>query len=359
MAHTCYINENQGEQCDPIWNSQVRAVVGTSAPSISSLSPSSAVPGSSGTLTLNGDNLLNLFDPTGQPDVTSSTSSITLSSPPAPSPASTSVQVNYSIAAGATPGSYDVTASNNWGTSNAAAFTVASGTKVQSQNKDIPKPAIALSPMVTDAGCSGGELHNPTRIVWWGQIIGAYPAGDIECAITNVMAGQQIQPYVPPFYLTGTAWAYPQTLTWTISDCSDSNCTTKTSTVHAVGNYSITYGSNNVPTKSTLTTIGQVNMNQNPIRFYFTVPGKTEQVDVTGTFTDGSTLSAWARFNVEGPSVNLKATMPTNGSGVQVYSLSGQEWFGIWGVPGNTLNPQLGSTSRVMRRKSPPVPNRF
>lgn len=329
----CHYHENRGEQCDPIWNGQVGAVESTAAPSISSLSPPSAVPSSSGTLAINGDNLLNIFDPAGQPDVTISSSSVTLSSPTAPSPASTSVRVNYSIAADATPGSYDVTASNNWGTSNAAAFTIDSGATVQSQNRAISQSAITVSPLVTGAGCSG-EIVNPTRIVWWGSVIGPYPAGDIECMTTNVMAGQQIYIGVPPVPLLNNNWLNVRNLTWTISDCSDSNCTTKTSTVHAVKNYSVTYDSNNVPTKSTLEAIGLVNMNQNPIQFYFTVPGKAEQVDVTGTFTDGSTLSAWARFYVEGPTLNLQANMPTDGSGVQIYNYNNQEFLGIWGVNG-------------------------
>lgn len=209
----------------------------------------------------------------------------------------TSVHVNYSIPAGATPGPYDVNVSNNWGTSNAAAITVASGATVQSQNKAAPQPSTTISPLVTNAGC-GGEVVNPTRIVWYGKIVGPYPADDIECATTNVMAGQQINIYVPPFLITGNNWGVPANLTWTISDCSDSTCASKTNTVHAVGGYTASAQS------GTLTPISSVKMNTNPITFYFTVSGHYEEVDVTVTFYDGtnySTYSAWARFYVKGP----------------------------------------------------------
>lgn len=318
--YTCYYNANGGKECDPVWNNQVAAVESTATPSISSLSPPSAIPGSSGTLTINGDNLLDIFDPAGQPQVTSSGSSVMLSSPPAPSPASTSVQVNYSIAVDARPGPYDVTVSNNWGTSNAAAFTVDPGATVQSQNKAASQPATTISPLVVGANCSG-EVINPTRIVWYEGITFPYPAGDIECTTTNVMAGQQIYIYVPPYYLTGSTWAVPTNVTWTISDCSDSTCATKTNTVNAVGGYTASAAS------GTVKPITQVPMNQNPITFYFTVPGHYEEVDVTGTFTDGTNLSAWARFNVNGPTGTLipteslqttdsatVLTNPTNGS---------------------------------------------
>jgi hypothetical protein len=314
--YTCYYNENGVKGCDPVWNYQVAAVESTAAPSISSLSPPSAVPGSSGTLTINGANLLNIFDPSGQPQVTSSGSGVTLSSPPTPSPASTSVQVNYSIAGGATPGSYDVTASNNWGASNAAVFTVASDATVQSQNKATPKLAATVTPLVTNAGCGGGEISNPTRIIRVSRgniLVGSYPTGDIECMTppTNVMAGELIGLDVPPFYVgkdptTGDdIWGQVQSLTWTISDCTESTCATKTNTVNAVGNYTASAASGKVQL------IKDVDMTQNPIFFYFTVPGHYEEVDVTVTFIEGSTYStysAWARFYVGGPTGNLLLT---------------------------------------------------
>jgi hypothetical protein len=127
-------------------------------------------------------------------------------------------------------------------------------------------------------------------------MIGPYPAGDIECVTTNVMAGQQIKIEVPPFLIVDNDWASVESITWIIYDCSDSTCATKTTpAVNAVGGYTASAQS------GTVNPITPADLNYNPIQIYFTAPGHYEEVVVTGTFSDDSTISAWAIFNVQGP----------------------------------------------------------
>lgn len=290
--YTCYSRENGGKKCDPVWNNQVSAVESTAAPSISSLSPLSALAGSVGTLTINGDNLLNIFDPAGQPQVSSSSSSVLLSSPPAPSPASTSVQANYSVAADAAPGAYDVTASNSWGISDAVAFTVTSVATAPLQNKAAAHPAATISPLATGGNCSSNEVQNNTRIEWWGQLINT--GTGIECSTTNVFAGQQIIIKV----LSTDSSQIVTTQTWKIYDCSDSTCDPAgrtTPAVNAVKGYTASAQS------GTVILMTPTDLNKNTLQFYSTAPGHYEEVVVSGTFSDNSTVSAWAIFNVQGP----------------------------------------------------------
>lgn len=109
----------------------------SAAPWISSISPSSGSVGTSGTITVQGEDLIDVFTQTTTPAMTGSGVNLAVASP-----TSNEVSLSYSIATNASTGTHDLTLTTRFGTSNAAAFNVGD-----------PTPNItSINPNVWNAG---------------------------------------------------------------------------------------------------------------------------------------------------------------------------------------------------------------
>jgi hypothetical protein len=112
----------------------------TAAPTITLISPTSAILGSSGTITVTGDSLLDVFTGETTPAITGSGVTLNESSPG--SDTAEQVVLSYSIAASASTGNQTLTLATRFGTSNGVAFAV-----------DDPAPVItSVSPSTWPAG---------------------------------------------------------------------------------------------------------------------------------------------------------------------------------------------------------------
>jgi hypothetical protein len=126
----------------------------SAGPTITSISPSSAVVGASGTITVYGSNLVDVFTNQASASITGSGISLSIGSASA-----SQVTVNYSIATNASTGNQNLTLSTRFGTSNAAAFNVGDPTPV----------VVSISPSVWSAG-------TVTRITISGRSFGSNPS---------------------------------------------------------------------------------------------------------------------------------------------------------------------------------------
>lgn len=109
----------------------------SAGPTITSISPTAGTVGTSGTITVYGDNLVDVF--TGQASASITGSGVTLS---VNSASASQVTLNYSISTNASTGSQNLTLSTRFGTSNPAAFNVGD-----------PSPVInSISPDTWQAG---------------------------------------------------------------------------------------------------------------------------------------------------------------------------------------------------------------
>ena len=119
----------------------------TGTPSITSISPNSGALGSSGTITVQGSNLTDIFTQSTTPNITGSGMSLSVQSvgpPPASAVIAGTSQVTlaYTIAQNASTGTHNITLSNHFGTSNAVAFNVGD-----------PTPTVtSVTPSVWQAG---------------------------------------------------------------------------------------------------------------------------------------------------------------------------------------------------------------
>ncbi len=385
------------EDCDAPWTQAY--LYGTlGAPSISSISPNAGTIGKSGTINVNGENLLDPFTGNASPTITGS--GVTLSA--ATSSTETQVNLNFTTAQGATTGDQSLTLQNRFGTSNAATFTVGYPPAVvtnvspsvwtagQSTSMTITGTGFGSAPTLSATGTGVNLTLNSaspdgTTIHATATVALNAPNESVTITVQPGYAGSGFYCNCPPDQANGTDTATVQanlpapTITIlnggtntplvgqqvALQVSSPSNYTIASQTWQfinpndAVANYVITYSGTTassacylpvVPGSGTGICNGSVfsltNSTLGP--FYFLVPGATETVTVAARYrmADGSTSdpvsSAPQSFSIQGPTMNLKANMPTNGSGVQVYSYSGKEWFGIWGVSGKPTDPITG-----------------
>jgi hypothetical protein len=108
------------------------------APTINSISPTGASLGSSGTITVDGQNLETEYDGDEPPTVAITGSGITVSVATSPAPTAQEVTVNYSITANASTGPQNLTLTTLFGASNAAQFTI--GDPTPAINSVTPSP---------------------------------------------------------------------------------------------------------------------------------------------------------------------------------------------------------------------------
>lgn len=130
----------------------------TGPPSISSISPNSGAIGSSGTITVQGSNLTDIFTQSTTPNITGSGMSISVQSigaPPAGPVVTGASQVTlaYTIAQNASTGAHNITLSNHFGTSNAVAFNVGDPTPViTSVTPNVWQAGNSISVTITGTG---------------------------------------------------------------------------------------------------------------------------------------------------------------------------------------------------------------
>ena len=386
------------EDCDAPWTQAY--LYGTlGAPSISSISPNSGIIGKSGTITVSGQDLIDPFTSKASAAITGSGVTLSVNG----TPSNTSVALNYSIASNAAAGNQSLTLSSRLGTSNTEQFTVgyppatitgispSTWTAGNTYNVTITGQNFGTAPTLSISApgvtLQTGYSANPNgQSIQATVVIAANaPTESVSISVQPGYAGSgfycvcngsapngtdtvTVQANLPAPTITilnggtNTPFAGQQV---TLQVSSSSNYTIASQTWQftnpndAVANYVITYNGTTassacylpvVPGSGTGICNGSVfsltNSTLGP--FYFLVPGAPETVTVAASYrmADGSTSapvsSAPQSFSIQGPTVNLKANMPTNGSGVQVYSYSGQEWFGIWGVSGKPTDPTTG-----------------
>lgn len=132
----------------------------TGVPSITSINPSSGTVGSSGTITVQGSNLTDIFTSpqSTTPNVTGSGMSLSVQSvgPPPPGPivvGASQVTLAYTIAQNASTGAHNITLSNHFGTSNAVAFNVGDPTPViTSVTPNVWQAGNSISVTITGSG---------------------------------------------------------------------------------------------------------------------------------------------------------------------------------------------------------------
>jgi hypothetical protein len=399
-AGACYYYDEEGD-CEFANLGYLPLQLQTGAPSISRINPNSGTIGDQGkTITVTGENLVDDFGASGVSITGGVTAQVDQNS------SSTQATIDYSIPSSATAGQQTLTMANSFGNSNGEQFTVgyppavvtnvSPATWTAGQNNIAvtitgqnfgTAPTLSISaPGVTVSGYTANPngqsiqatvnvaVNAPNEAVqitvqpgytgknfYCGSCNGGSPNGTdtanvqqslpaptiaIQNSGTNTpFAGQQVtlQVSAPNGFIIS-----PGSQTWTFGNASD-----------AVANYIITYNGTTptnacyvpvVPGSGTGICTGSVFSLTNPTLgpFYFIVPGATETVTVAASYqmADGSTSapvsSAPQSFNIQGPTVNLQAAMPTDGTGVQIYAYSGNEFLGIWGVPGDDLNPITG-----------------
>jgi hypothetical protein len=113
------------ETAEYIYLGYTYVVLPTGVPSISSINPTSASVGSSGTITAQGTNLEDLFTQSTTPAVDGSGVTLTVQSA-----APTQVALGFSIAQNASTGAHHLTLATRFGTSNAVAFNVGDPTPI-------------------------------------------------------------------------------------------------------------------------------------------------------------------------------------------------------------------------------------
>jgi len=365
------------ENCDYPWT-EVYLYGTLGVPSISSISPNGGTMGTSGTITVQGENLVDPFTGNASAAITGSGVTLTANS----NPTDTSVGLNFSIASNATAGNQNLTLNNRFGTSNAETFTVGY------------PPAVVnnISPSVWTAGQS-------TSVTITGQNFGTAPTLSVNAAgvslslnsaspdgktiqatatVALTAPSESVTVSVQPGYAgqgfycvcngqppngTDTATVQPVTPTPQIN-FNGSNISGTTQSVMAgqqialsvptPSGYSIQSQSWSFSNQSAITggftnTAGtgqpsptgggqeaaDPDLTQNSLTFYWVNPRDNgETVTYTYTLNNGQSASTTATFNIDGPTVNLIATMPTDGSGVQIYDLNSYKWLGLTGVTG-------------------------
>jgi hypothetical protein len=153
-----------GYDCYPISGEYPEADLTPGAPEIDSINPGSGGVGTSGTITVEGDNLVDPF--TNQVSASFSGSGVTVS--PGNTQTENEVTLNYTIAQNASNGGRNLTLSNRFGASDPATFTVCCSTPV----------ITGISPNVWDAGST-------TTVTITGQGFGTSPQLAITCGGTN------------------------------------------------------------------------------------------------------------------------------------------------------------------------------
>jgi hypothetical protein len=348
------VEEDEGEgegNCSYEEGPYFTLVIDTDYPTVSSIYPTSITVGTSGTITVNGQNFIDQFGDYPVPFINNSGVTLSLSSV-----SETQASVNYSVESNASTGdfglnlkglfgngepatlavgdptpvvtgispsvwyagnSYTVTITGtNFGTSPTSSISAAPGvTYTQTAGSDTSITASVtvapnapntdpISVTVTSQGFGGGSGffsgngQSPTTSTT-AQSVAVTPAPqftfggqNISGATQSVMAGQQIALSVPTpngYTIQSQSWSFSNQSAIT-GGFVNGDCTVETQPSAAAGGCEA----------------GDPLLNQNALTFYWVNPGDNgETVTYTYTLNNGQSASATATFNVGGPTGNL------------------------------------------------------
>lgn len=320
----------------------------SAGPTITSISPTSANVGTSGTITVYGSNLVDVFTSQASAAVTGSGVSLSVSSANA-----SQVVLNFSIATNASTGNQNVTLSTRFGTSNAAVFRVDDPTPVVSSITPSTWSAGAVtqitvnghsfgtspSPTVSGPGVSGSAVvsASDTQIVANVTVAASSPGGTATVQVqssgytgngfagnpgqsaqgSNTASIQPIPAPVPQILFQGTNVALTtqtvlmgQLIALTVPLTGlpagltvQSQVWSGISGTSAVGGYSASTSSGQ--------TVPLPMMAGSGVSFYWITPGN-QAVRYTWILSNGQTNSATVTFTVSGPSnAVLNSTLGT------------------------------------------------
>ncbi len=347
-----WIDEGDGfgyEDCSAVYSLDLYGILGK--PQINSISPSGGTIGKSGSITVQGQNLVDPFSGNASAAITGSGVTLTVQS----NPTDSQVGLNFSIASNATAGNQTQTLSNRFGTSNGEAFTVGYPPAVvnnvspsvwtagQQTSVTITGTGFGTAPTLSATGTGVNLTLNSaspdgTTIHATATVALTAPSENVTVTVQPGYAGSGFYCNCPPDQANGTDTATVQPVTPTpqiMFNGGNISGTTQTVmagqqialTVPTPSGYSIQSQSWNIPNQSAITG-GFVNgagtpgtqpsaaaggsqapipsMNQNGLTLYWIKPGDNgETVTYTYTLNNGQQASATATFNIGGPTGTL------------------------------------------------------
>jgi hypothetical protein len=169
---------------------QTAAWITAAAPTISDISPSVGTVGTSGSITVDGEYLIDPWTETATPVITGSGVSLSLGA----NPSDQQLSLNYSIAQGATTGPQSLTLATRFGASNAATFTVGyPAAHVTSLNPPTWQAGQSFTLTINGTGFGTAPTVNISGAagVQYGQAMNTNPQG------TQTQVSVTIQPDAP------------------------------------------------------------------------------------------------------------------------------------------------------------------
>lgn len=340
-------------------------------PSISSINPASGTIGTSGTTTVSGEYLLDVFTGGTTPSITGSGVTLSVGA----SPTDTKVSLNYSIASNATTGNQTLTLATRFGTSNGVNFLVGdpparitsitptTWTAGQTNLKvTIQGTGFGTQPSltITGAGVTGSSITSSSNTQISATVSIAQDAPDGSASVlvqpgyagsgftcncqgqppngTDTVAIQAVTP-TPQIMFNGNnisgnnnvmvlagqqiALSVPTPSGYTISTRSYS-----LNSQSAVGGYTASTSGGNVAAIPAL--------NQDSLTFYWINPGTKETITYEYTLSNHQKATATATFNIDGPA-------PLS-AGAPFFSATPNQ-VNVWppgvGAAGRAVNPWL------------------
>lgn len=344
--------------------------ISSAAPNITSSSPGGASRGTSGSLTLQGTNLMDLWTQTTTPAITGSGVSVSVQSA-----SSSQVVLNYTVASNASTGGHNVTVATRFGTSNSVTFNVGDRTPVVQSVSPSTWPAGANT-TVTLTGTGFGT--NPTvSTTGTGISLSVSSATDTQISMSvsvaanapdqNITVQVQSNGYTGSGFIatnqgqssTGSNSASVQAIAapapQIMFEGADVTGTTKSvvvgqkielsRTVNVPAGLSIASESWSTPSGSAVggynasTSSGSVQAlppaNTSTYAYYWVDSGSSRQMTYTYSLSNGKSNSANVTFNVAGPSgVNIATT--TGSVSIVNFGTLQMRLFGVQVTPTGT-----------------------
>jgi hypothetical protein len=154
--------------------------ISSAAPSISGISPSSGVLGSSGSITVSGSNLVDIFTGSTTPAITGSGVSLSVQSQN-----SNEVVLNYAISNSASTGAHSLTLATRFGTSNPKPFNVGDPTpNITSISPDVWSAGATTSFTITGTGFGTNPTLDVSGTGVTGSSISSASDTEIQASVT-------------------------------------------------------------------------------------------------------------------------------------------------------------------------------
>jgi len=383
------------EYCSAVYQLDLYGILGK--PQISSINPSGGTIGKSGSITVQGQNLVDPFSGNASAAITGSGVTLTVQS----NPSDSQVGLNFTIASNATAGNQTLTLNNRFGTSNGETFTVGYPPAVvsnvspsvwtagQSTSVTITGTGFGNQPTISVNGTGVSLMLNSaspdgTTIHATATVNLAAASQSVTVTVQPGYAGQNFMCNCPPDQAKGTDTATIQPVTPApqirmVSNQSDLASCQSGSVVSGSGETDVFAGQQMLlcaaPPPTGFSIVNQYwefekivditggftnaagtgqpsgsgggseaadpNLAQNGIKFYFVNPGTVETATYHWTLSngDGNGNSATADFNIQGPTGNL---LPNA--------------FAQSDITGTSLSNAQGQVAQLSMTKSPMKP---